>query len=295
MKVSYPVVIFWLMALFHPSNRGRNAEQGRLEHVEGRPLTHSAAHGKKAQVSALGVNRMLWVGSAVSLLVIVLAGCTGSGDGGTIAEPVGALDNDPVTTPTLSARPNPSAPPVASPRVASPPTSTPQTTATPSPPPSPGSTPTPEPPSPLRVFQNGVRLTVEYPALASAVEQLVWIQDGVDSAEMQAVESLLHTALERPSDAAAIVFLGWVQDGVSAAELQAIELLNGLGDSGMTLVVIAMAWVQDGIETHVEVDALRLLSQVAGSPSVPGFAILSLPWVRDGLEEEESVAIDLLV
>ena len=245
------------------------------------------------------VGRMLCVGLAVSLLVIVIAGCTGSGDAGTVAEAASDLDQDQVTVPTLSARTDPPALPVANTRVTPTPNSTPQALtpqnrATPSPPSITGSTPTPEPPSPLQVFQNWARLTLEHPALALAVEQLGWVQDGVDRTEMKAVESLLHTAIERPSDAAAIVFLGWVQDGVNAAELQAIELLNGFGSSGMTLVVIAMTWVQDGIDADVEVDALRLLSQIAGSPSMPDFTIFSLPWVRDGLEEEESVAIGLL-
>ena len=240
---------------------------------------------------------MLWVSLAVSLLVIALAGCSGSGDAGTIAAPVSDLDRGLLTTPTLSAGSDPSTPPVANPRVTSipdsTPVSTPQTGTTPWTPTA-GSTPTPEPPSPLRVFRNWARLTLEHPTLASALEQLGWIQDGVDSTEMAVVESLLHTATERPSDAAAVVFLEWVQDGVNIPELRAIELLNGFGNSGMTLVVIAMTWVQDGIDANAEVDALGLLSQGAGSPSVPAFAILSLPWVRDGLEEEESVAIGLL-
>ena len=155
-------------------------------------------------------------------------------------------------------------------------------------------TPPPEPPSPLRGFRNGPALQREYPALASAFKQLAWIQDGIDATESSALNSLLAIGLERPSEAATLVFLDWVQDGIDGRESQSIELLRGLGESGLTLVVIALPWVWDGVDGDVEVNALSLLAQVAGSPSAPAFAILSLPWVRDGLAEREFAAIELL-
>ena len=230
---------------------------------------------------------------AISLVSCLLVSCTGNRDSETSEQP----HSDPGQAP-IAATTTPAPVPLPAPTATQAATLTQNSTSVPShlPPatPPPHTEPTPEPPSSLSRFQDGVRLEREAPTLASAIEHLAWIQDGIGPAESQAIQNLLSIAVRRASDAATLVFLDWVQDGIDHREAQAIQLLDGSNHPSAVPILIALPWVSDGIDDDTEVDALGLLSGIVTRRFHLASAILSLPWVRDGLTQQESAAVNRL-
>ncbi len=210
----------------------------------------------------LWVDRTLWIALLTVVVAFSLASCIGSGEQGAVEQSPGDSERGlPATTalPTTSGLVSSPVMPDASLTDRSTPEPSPAV-STPSPGRTPSLAPTPEPP-PLGSFENWRRMAQEYPALASAFEQLGWIEDGIEGTEARAIGSLLGIAIERPPDGASLVFLDWVQDG---------------------------------IDDDMEAASLEMLAEIAGKPSHLVSYLLSLPWVRDGLEEQETVAIVLL-
>ena len=178
----------------------------------------------------LRVDRTLWIALLTVLVAVSLASCIGGGEQGAVEQGPGDSDGGLAATPTLSATSSPVSSPVRQ-DVSLTDGSTPRPSAAV---PTPWPAPTPEPPPPtLSSFEDGRRLALENPALASAFEQLGWIEDGVGGTEARAVRSLLSIAIGRPPDGAALVFLDWIQDGIDDdMEAASLETLAEIAKSG---------------------------------------------------------------
>ena len=88
--------------------------------------------------------------------------------------------------------------------------------AIPSPAPTATSFPAPTLPVSLRDFRNGRWLEQEDPRLASSINRLSWMQDGIDGTESDAIQSMLYIAVTSRSVVSSLLSLGWVRDGISA-------------------------------------------------------------------------------
>ena len=183
----------------------------------------------------------------------------------------------------------PTAPPVATPPPTATPVPTPEPTATSVPTPPPTATPEP-PPSPLSAFANGRWLEGEAPELASAINGLVWVRDGLDDGETQALEELLYIAVDSLDLASSIVALEWLQDGVDEVEAQAIEWVSNFADADVAEAVVALGWMQDSIDV-AEVSTVQRLSYIAQDQPNVAIATVLLGWVQDGINSTEAQAL----
>ena len=147
--------------------------------------------------------------------------------------------------------------------------------------------------SALREFQNGRWLKQQDPQLASSIEELGWIQDGIDGIESEVIEDLLYIALLSRPVASSIVSLGWVQDGVDGIEAEALGWVNNIGSAEVASSVVSLDWVEDGID-EIEVKAIEGISNISYWDAEVASSVVSLGWVRDGIEEIEVKAIEEL-
>ena len=127
--------------------------------------------------------------------------------------------------------------------------------------------------------------------MASSIEQLVWIQDGVDSLESEAVQDLLYIAVVSRPVASSIVSLGWMRDGIDDVEAGAIRWMNNMKSAEVASSVVPLSWMQDGID-DVEARAIEYLSYMANKDTGVGLAVVSLDWVQDGIGGLEAQAIE---
>ncbi len=182
----------------------------------------------------------------------------------------------------------------ASPTLATPtPTGLPAT-RTPTPRPTPTATPlrVSQARASLRDFVNGDWLEQEDPRLASAINDLGWMRDGMNVTEAQALQALLYIAVTSRSVVATLASMGWVQDGISADEAAAIDWINNIGGAEVMAAVVALPWVRDGIDDDLEVRMIEELSYTDYEDAGLAMSIVSLDWVRDGLDDLEAQAID---
>ena len=85
--------------------------------------------------------------------------------------------------------------------------------------------------------------------MASSIQQLTWIQDGIDDKEAEAIQNLLYIAVVSRTVASSVVSLGWVEDGIGEIEVKAIEEISYIAHRNAEVAssVVSMGWVQDGI------------------------------------------------
>ena len=140
-------------------------------------------------------------------------------------------------------------------------------------------------------FTNGRWLEQQDPQLASSIEQLGWIQDGVDGVESEAVQDLLYIAVVSRPVASSIVSLGWMRDGIDDVEAGAIRWMNNMKSAEVASSVVPLSWMQDGID-DVEARAIEYLSYMANKDTEVGLAVVSLDWVQDGIGGLEAQAIE---
>ena len=180
----------------------------------------------------------------------------------------------PAATSTATATPPPTPTPIATvpPTV----TNTPTATDTPSPTPTPTQTAAS---FSLGGFTNGRWLEQQDPQLASSIEQLGWIQDGIDGAESEAVQDLLYIAVVSRPVASSIVSLGWVQDGIDDVEARAIDWMRNIGSAEVASSVVSLAWMQDGID-DVEVKTIEELSYIANRDAGSALRIVGMPFLE---------------
>ena len=117
------------------------------------------------------------------------------------------------------------------------------------------------------------------------------MQDGIDGAESDAIQSMLYIAVTSRSVVSSLVSLGWVRGGISADEAEAIDWINNMSGAEVMSAVVALGWVQDGIN-DLEVRTIEELSYIANDDTGLGLSVISLGWVQDGIEDIEAKAID---
>ena len=185
--------------------------------------------------------------------------------------------------PTAASVPTPASTPI--PTAAPAPTSAP--TATPAP------TPTPTPSFSLSEFETGGAGEAGIPSLALLIEELPWIQDGIDNSEPTAIESIISLAVVDSSAASSIVSLAWAQDGIDELEIGVVETLTSMVDYDLETpsFVISMAWFQDGIE-GAEARTIQGLASILQNNVEPALVIVSTEWIQDGIDDTEARAIE---
>ena len=208
----------------------------------------------------------------------------------------------PTSGPTAAPTPMPKATPMAASSPAPTATGTPTVTAAQSPAPMATSAPAATPTAPsaptailffLRAFEHGRWLKQEDPQLASSIEELVWIQDGIDATESEAIQSLLYIAVISRPVASTVVSLNWVQDGVDDVEAEAIHWMDNIRDAKVASAVVSLNWVQDGID-DIEAGAIEGLSYIAYEDTRVASAVVSLNWVQDGIDDVKAGALEQL-
>ena len=128
-------------------------------------------------------------------------------------------------------------------------------------------------------FTNGRWLEQQDPQLASSIEQLGWIQDGVDGVESEAVQDLLYIAVVSRPVASSIVSLGWVRDGIDDLEAGAIDWINNVESAEVASSIVSLAWMQDGID-DVEVKTIEELSYIANRDAGSALRIVGMPFIE---------------
>ena len=129
--------------------------------------------------------------------------------------------------------------------------------------------------------------------MASSIEKLDWIQDGIDDTESESIQDLLYIAVTSRSVAASIVSLGWVQDGILDVEAEAFRWLNNIGSAEVATSIVSLGWVQDGIDA-VEVEAIKNMSYMSNKDTGVGLSVVSLGWMQDDITETEVEAVRYL-
>ncbi len=150
---------------------------------------------------------------------------------------------------------------------------------------------TPTASSPLRDFQNGRWLRQTDPQLASSIEELGWVRDGLDDAELEAIQDLLYIAVESRSIASSIVSLDWMQDDMDDVEASAVAWINNIGSAEVASSVVSLGWMQDGVDA-LEVKTIEELSYLANRYPKVALALVPVGWVQDGIGDLEVNAID---
>ena len=184
--------------------------------------------------------------------------------------------------------------PVPTPVPTSTPTMTPSPTVTFTPTPRPTATFTPTATSTisLRGFTNGRWLEQRDAQLASAIKGLVWVRDGIDDIESEAIQDLLYIAVTSRSVVGTIVSFSWVQDGIDDEEARAFRWLNNIGSADVASSVVTLSWVEDGIE-EIEVKVLEQISYVDYGDSKVALRILDMPFLET-IEPPDASAMESL-
>ena len=180
----------------------------------------------------------------------------------------------PAATSTATATPPPSPTPIATvpPTV----TNTPTATDTPSPTPTPTQTAAS---FSLGGFTNGRWLEQQDPQLAFSIEQLSWIQDGIDGTESGAIQDLLYIAVVSRPVASSIVSLGWMQDGIDDVEAGAIDWMNNVESAEVASSIVSLGWVEDGIK-DTEVELIEALASIADKDAEEALRIVGMPFLE---------------
>lgn len=134
-------------------------------------------------------------------------------------------------------------------------------------------------------FVNGDWLRWTDPELAASINELGWVQDGVDEFESSAVQELLYTAVADRRFASTVVSLGWVQDGIDGAEADAIQELSYISrhDAAAALRIAGMPFA--ATMEPLDVLALDSLSGLASFRPEVFDRIMSHPALRDGISD----------
>ncbi len=142
----------------------------------------------------------------------------------------------------------------------------------------------------IQEFTNGRWLEQQHPQLASTIERLDWVRDGISETETEAIQDLLFIVVTSRSVASSIVSFTWVQDGIEEVEAEAINWLNNIGSAEVASSVVSMGWVEDGIEP-IEAATIQQISYMDYRSAIVASSVLSLAWVQDGIEDVEAEAI----
>ena len=109
--------------------------------------------------------------------------------------------------------------------------------------------------------------------------------------EVKTIEELSYIANKDRGVGLSVVALDWVQDGIEEVEADAIDWMNNFGDTGVASSVVSLGWVQDGIE-ELEIEAIEKLSYIAYENAEVASAVVSLSWVQDSVNGAEAALIE---
>ena len=131
----------------------------------------------------------------------------------------------------------------------------------------------------LRDFVNGRWLEQEDARLASSINRLEWVRDGVDEIESAAIQDLLYTAVEDLRVASRLVSLDWLTDGIDDTEAEAVSDLQRMAhnDAGTAARVLALGWVIDSIDA-AEAEAIDHLASIAHHDATAAARIAGMPF-----------------
>ena len=194
----------------------------------------------------------------------------------------------PTQTPTPTATPPPTHTPIPTP------------TAAPTHAPSPSPTATAPPPTAapvranLRAFDNGAYLLQSKPRLANSILEMVWVADGLDDSETEAVQSIVHIAAFYDSLADAFLQTDWFADGVSEIELEAVDDVRFINrrspDAAARLM--GMAWFADGV-SESDSAAIRNMAVIAQEDADEAARVIAMPFLAS-LEPPDEMALEAL-
>ena len=224
---------------------------------ERRPRILLAGHGLWSRAHSV-----FWVGLLTALTATSLLSCDNAPQPGTTARPAPTHERGSAAAPI--------------------PSPTPATTSSPAPTVASIS---------LQGFTNGPWLEQQDPDLASSIQQLTWIQDGIDDKEAEAIQNLLYIAVVSRTVASSVVSLGWMQDIIDNMEAEAIHWMNNIGDVEVASAVVSLGWVEDDI-SEIEVKAIEEISYIAHRNAEVASSVVSMGWVQDGINAVEAEAIE---
>ena len=137
--------------------------------------------------------------------------------------------------------------------------------------PDPAALPTDESATILRSFRNGAWLEQDAPELAAIIEELAWVQDGLDDIERSAIVNILYMATTSIPLASSILSLDWVRNGVDEREGLAIEdlLYADVNRPEVAESIAALGWVKNGVHDE-NAEAIRLISGMGTSGVAEG-------------------------
>ena len=133
---------------------------------------------------------------------------------------------------------------------------------------------------------------LQNPEAAAALDQLGWVQDGIDPSEHNAILSLVTAVAGPDSIFSALITKSWVQDGLTPDESQVVSRLaqmatgaSAVAGESTALQILDMPFLQE--ITSLDVAALSSLQAVMIS-SAEGVLqqVLSHPELRDGIADE---------
>ncbi len=202
--------------------------------------------------------------------------------------PVPTPTPTPIPAPTATPSPTPTATPTPVPTPT--PTPVPAPTATPSPTPTLPPTPTATPaPPPFHDTQNVRWLESTHPTLYRQIQELPWVEDGLDDDERDTINELLYLGVSSIANMEAVLSLPWVQDAISKTEHDAIDWLSPLNyaDEEVTAAIIVMPFLQ--VPDTTDVLAIRGMRRLVYE-SMPS-ALIDHPTFQDGITEDETVLV----
>ena len=131
--------------------------------------------------------------------------------------------------------------------------------------------------------------------MASAITSLVWVADGIDDAERQAVQGLVDIEVLFGMDSApAMVNKPWVANGLDEHELTVIETLARLAERAEESAkqILTMAFLAT-LEPS-DADTVGMLAGLAGRDRTLFNAVVGRPWIEDGVDKGEAVLLEKL-
>ena len=187
--------------------------------------------------------------------------------------------------PTLT--PQPTYTPVPTPTPYPTPTPQPTANAIPTPPPRPTPTSTPAPLLPqLHNTQHTRWLARVYPDVASRIETLPWVQDGISDLEGLTIDELLYLGADKIDNLRAVLRLPWVQDAISDTEHNILDDLSGLRPD-----VVAAMTAMPFLASHEAADALAVGGMRWLESGGVLDALVDSPLFQDGIGDGETTLV----
>ena len=122
--------------------------------------------------------------------------------------------------------------------------------------------------------------------VASSVVSLVWVRDGIEALEVDAIEELSNMAYYDTEVASSAVSLGWVVDGIAATEVALIEDIVSIAnmDAGAARRIVDMPFLET-IEPP-DKSAIASLRLLAAFQPEAFLSVMSHAALRNGISND---------